>query len=467
MSSILEAEIQAVVEPPMAPINTEVYTSTAPPRAPLTEEEWANMDKPKVLIVGAGIGVGILEEFKKIGKLNTRLDVFDEERKPLFQVDFTKRPKYCGAEEYIFARPDLYDLLLRQIPQENIHLGKKVLSFEQNDLGVMLRCNDNKTHHGDILVGADGAHSAVRQQLFKVLKAKKLLPASDEGDLPFDCVCLVGQTEVLDPEEFPDMKLSHSKFNSVLGADYDWVQATTIRNTICWVVIQRLTSETSKKNDAFRSSEWGPEAADIMCNEIRDFKIPGGKDSNLTMGDLIDKTPKHLICKVMLEEKVFSKWHGGRTVLLGDACHKLNPSGGAGALTAMHDGVALANWISTLHKPELADIEAIFAEYQAERLPVAKEAVATSKLFKNMGGKTMLSVLSRSLFRNMPQWLLKQILIKMVAARPQVTFLPLVEDTGSAKPRYQPSLEKTLAIHKMRAAKKQAAPSPTEPTVAV
>lgn len=135
----------------------------------------------------------------------------------------------CGAEEYIVARPDLYDLLLRQIPQENIHLGKKVLSFEQNDLGVMLRCNDNKTHHGDILVGADGAHSAVRQHLFKVLKAKKLLPASDEGDLPFDCVCLVGQTEVLDPEEFPDMKLSHSKFNSVLGTEYDVGSSRDIR----------------------------------------------------------------------------------------------------------------------------------------------------------------------------------------------------------------------------------------------
>ncbi|KAG0345715.1 hypothetical protein BG005_001189 [Podila minutissima] len=442
MSSTLEADIQAVVEPPMGPINAEVCTSTATPRAPLTEEEWANMDKPKVLIVGAGIGVGILEEFKKIGKPNISLDLFDEERKPLFHVGFAKRPKYCGAEEYIVARPDLYDLLLRQIPQENIHLGKKVLSFEQNDLGVMLRCNDNKTHHGDILVGADGAHSAVRQHLFKVLKAKKLLPASDEGDLPFDCVCLVGQTEVLDPEEFPDMKLSHSKFNSVLGTEYDVGSSRDIRGMRKDNVIQRLTSETLKKNDAFRNSEWGPEAADVMCNEIRDFKIPGGKDGNLTMGDLIDKTPKHLISK-------------------------LNPSGGAGALTAIHDGVALANWISTLHKPELADIEAIFAEYQAERLPVAKDAVAASKLFKNMGGKTILPALRRSLFRNMPQWLLKQILIKMVAARPQVSFLPMVEDTGSTKPRYQPSLEKTLAIRKVRAAKKQAAPSPTEPTVAV
>lgn len=55
-----------------------------------------------------------------------------------------------------------------------------------------------------------------------------------------------------------------------------------------------------------------------MCKEVRNFKLPGGKDGNLTLGDLIDKTPKDRICKVMLEEKVFTTWHGGRTVLLGD-----------------------------------------------------------------------------------------------------------------------------------------------------
>jgi len=68
----------------------------------------------------------------------------------------------------------------------------------------------------------------------------------------------------------------------------------------------------------------------------------------------------------------------------------------------------------------------------------------------------------------MPRWLMKRIIVKMVAARPQLSFLPLVEDTGSTKPIYQPSLEKTLAIHKARAsAKKQSDTTATEPTVAV
>ena len=97
-----------------------------------------------------------------------------------------------------------------------------------------------------------------------------------------------------------------------------WATVTTFRNSICWVVVQHLDSATSKSIDSSLSPGWGSEAAEDMGNQVRQFQIPGGKASNLTMGDIIDRTPKDRISKVMLEEKIFSTWHGGRTVLLGD-----------------------------------------------------------------------------------------------------------------------------------------------------
>lgn len=51
-----ETEIEHVLEPTVSPFVGVVYTSTAKPKPPLTADEWADMDKPKVLIVGAGIG---------------------------------------------------------------------------------------------------------------------------------------------------------------------------------------------------------------------------------------------------------------------------------------------------------------------------------------------------------------------------------------------------------------------------
>jgi NADPH-dependent 2,4-dienoyl-CoA reductase/sulfur reductase-like enzyme len=56
MSSTPETEMQSAVESPVEYIKAEAYKWTAKPKAPLTAEERANMDKPKVLIVGAGLG---------------------------------------------------------------------------------------------------------------------------------------------------------------------------------------------------------------------------------------------------------------------------------------------------------------------------------------------------------------------------------------------------------------------------
>jgi hypothetical protein len=55
-----------------------------------------------------------------------------------------------------------------------------------------------------------------------------------------------------------------------------------------------------------------------MCNEVRDFPVDSGSDKHLTIGNLVDWTPKGCISKVMLEEKVFQTWGHGRTALIGD-----------------------------------------------------------------------------------------------------------------------------------------------------
>ncbi|KAI9242251.1 MAG: hypothetical protein BYD32DRAFT_403707 [Podila humilis] len=189
-----------------------------------------------------------------------------------------------------------------------------------------------------------------------------------------------------------------------------------------------------------------------MCKEVRHFKMPGGKDGKvMTVGDYIDRTPKHLISKVTLEEKVFQTWYGGRTVLIGDACHKLNPAGGAGAVTTIQDAATLANWICTLQSKKASEIEDSFKEYHAERYPLVKAAYESSKIFNHVGGKNLLALLVRTVIRKMPTFLWIKFINKMASARPQLSFLPLVKDTGLAKPMPQASLDKTLEIIRKRA----------------
>ncbi|KAF9402473.1 hypothetical protein BGZ76_007299, partial [Entomortierella beljakovae] len=47
-----------------------------------------------------------------------------------------------------------------------------------------------------------------------------------------------------------------------------------------------------------------------------------------TVGEIIDATRPDRISKVMLQSKLYKVWHHGRTVLLGDACHKVLPFAG-------------------------------------------------------------------------------------------------------------------------------------------
>ncbi|KAF9406928.1 hypothetical protein BGZ94_002892 [Podila epigama] len=132
----------------------------------------------------------------------------------------------------------------------------------------------------------------------------------------------------------------------------------------------------------------------------------------------------------------------------------MNPSGGLGAAHAMQDAVALANWIRTLRSPTVRELENVFKEYRTERYPIVKAAFSTSQMFRRNFGKigfvvdNFSSVMTREFMKRMPMWLYKLISKKICALRYQVSFLPLVEDKGKVKLRYQASLQETLKILK-------------------
>ncbi|KAF9428900.1 hypothetical protein BGZ94_000561, partial [Podila epigama] len=262
--------------------------------------------------------LGILDEVLSHAKPFPFSTGYNEQRQATRTLDYSPAKTIGGYLPHIISRPILYDILLRLVPPNKLSMGKKILSLLQNHEGVMIRCSDGSTFHGDILVGADGANSSVRQSLYKSLADKDSLPKSDNLPLPFNSICLVGQTRPMDPNVLTHLQDAHTWFETTIGEGkpYAWVTFTTKHNTICWMVLRHLDTKASREvESSFRNSEWGPEAADAMCKEVWDFPVPRAE---MTIGDLINATPKDCISKVMLEEKLFDTWHAGRTVLLGD-----------------------------------------------------------------------------------------------------------------------------------------------------
>ncbi|KAG0293463.1 hypothetical protein BGZ96_002805 [Linnemannia gamsii] len=288
-----------------------------------------------------------------------------------------------GYDRILLARPELYTMLFSNIPKEKIRMSKKVLSFQQNHEGVMLRFSDNTTIHGDILVGADGAHSAVRQHLYKTLGKQGLLPDSDTKEMCKGYISLVGTTDALDPEKYPGVLEEDSESYFVVGD----------KNTPYTVGVAEVADEQ------FKSSDWIPQQNQKMMDSIRHFKTPYG-----TLGDLFDVTPIERVSKV-----------------------------GAGAVNAMQDAVLLANHLYDIYPTSFENIKRAFSSYKDERFDAIKDQYPQSYMSaKLIYGHTLSERIVRHVVFNwLPKGIQHRQFLKDTAYRPQANFLPQAPKRGS------------------------------------
>ncbi|ORZ26666.1 hypothetical protein BCR41DRAFT_384252 [Lobosporangium transversale] len=385
------------------------------------------------------LSVNIMPVFEQLGLLDELLSfsvsynnstMYDHKLNVLGTVSMKDQKQICGYDKVIFARPKLHAMMLRQIPTDKITFGKRVLRTEEIDNKVLIHCSDNSTYSGDILVGADGAYSSVRQSLYKHLLEQGILPKSDSENLSLGYNCMVGVTDPLDPEKYPQLKDDFAHFTAILGKQrLSWGVVNVPGNQICWILLVQFDNADDAAEQRFRNSEWGPESTDAMVKEFRDALNPYGG----TMGELIDATPKERQSKVFLEEKLFETWFHGRTVLVGDACHKMIPAAGQGAINAMQDAVILANCFYDMPDASLKSITAAFQDYFDQRYEHAKMQIDISKfLGKVFAGQSFFERIFRKMILNyIPDWMNARNNIKVASYRPQITWMPFAPNRGT------------------------------------
>ncbi|KAG9061263.1 hypothetical protein KI688_007601 [Linnemannia hyalina] len=397
--------------------------------------------------------LGLLDELLSFSKPSFGGVMLTDELKPIGKtVANANYSDFIGYDHVLFARPELHDMLFNKIPKEKLHMSKKLLSFQQNQEGVMLRFSDNTTIHGDILVGADGAHSAVRQHLYITLEKEGLLPKSDTKAMSKGYISLVGTTNALDPAMYPGLLNEESEAFYIIGdkdTPYTWVTFTIPGYRICWnVIIQLDIAEIA--NEQFRSSDWVPQQNQKTMDEIRHFKTPYG-----TMGDLFDATDVERVSKVYFEDMLFETWNHGRTILIGDG---MRNTLGAGAVNAMQDAVLLANHLYDIFPTSFENIKAALTEYKEERFDAIKDQYPQSHInAKLIYGHTFYErVLRHVVFNWVPKSLQLKQLLKGTGYRPQANFLPQAPKRGTMDVIPQrPS--KRIEKEKKEAAKKELA----------
>ncbi|KAF9553306.1 hypothetical protein BGW38_009407, partial [Lunasporangiospora selenospora] len=162
----------------------------------------------------------MLEDIHKVSLPCAKIDYVRDDLTKVGVMHAANNTERYGYEGILLTRPAFYDVLLSRVPAHKILWSKRMLSFNQNKEGVMIRCSDNTTYHGDILIGADGAYSAVRQCLYKSMIQKGLtVPKLDMAPLHFDSHCVIGVTDVLTAEEYPVLAQRTGDFHVIIGKE--------------------------------------------------------------------------------------------------------------------------------------------------------------------------------------------------------------------------------------------------------
>ncbi|KAG0049676.1 hypothetical protein BGZ83_005510 [Gryganskiella cystojenkinii] len=308
-------------------------------------------------------------------------------------------------------------MLLSKIPAHKIHMGKRILAIFQNEDGVLIRTSDNATHQGDILVGADGAYSAVRLSLYRQLSETGQLPESDAEPLTKGFSCIVGITESLDPERFPELKDPFTHASLMVSED-----STHSVESEAFLLEQFRSS----------SSSWEADGNIKSLAEFKGLKTPHG-----TLGSLMESTLSDNISKVYLEDKMFKTWNHGRTVLTGD-----------GAINAMQDAVVLANCIYEMPSNTFENIQAALSDYKTQRYQHVITNYRSSQLnAKIKYGHTLMDRIMRYIVVNyLPKSIQTREVFKTLSYRPQLTFLAQALPRGQGPIQSQVLSKKYMTI---------------------
>jgi 6-hydroxynicotinate 3-monooxygenase len=252
-----------------------------------------------------------------------------------------------GAPHLLLHRGDLHMALATLVPDDVIHLGKKLVDFESGSAGVTLRFADGTSAQADAMVAADGVHSLVRDRMLGPEKPHFTGRVAYRTTFP---ARLLNGLEIDDATKWiaPDRHIVIYYINPR-------------RDEVYFV-----TSTPEPDYDLESWSTKGDMAA------LRDLY----RDFHPQVRGVLEACPEaHKWA--LVERDPLPRWTEGRVVLLGDACHPMTPYMAQGAATAIEDAAFLSRCLAEVD-PD--GIDEAFRSFEAARKPRTSRIQAVSRL---------------------------------------------------------------------------------------
>jgi 2-polyprenyl-6-methoxyphenol hydroxylase-like FAD-dependent oxidoreductase len=244
-------------------------------------------------------------------------------------------------------RADLQGALLRALPPDSVHLGRRFAGFEQRPDGVRALFADGAPVSCEVLICADGLHSPARAQLL--------------GDGP-----------------------------PVYRGYATWRGVTTLEHA---ALAPHVATEVYGRGSRFgigpvglgRTGWWAtfnePAEAAEAPHERRRKLLRLFGDWCAPVPELIEATPdENILRNVTCDRPPAGRWGEGRVTLLGDAAHPVTPNLGQGGCLAIEDAAVLARCLT-----KYADAARALRSYEAHRRARAARIGRYSSLYGKIG----------------------------------------------------------------------------------
>ena len=308
---------------------------------------------PQLARIGAGINLGanVMRIAHHLGLATAMYDIgiaptrhlsreWDTGR-VLFDAPLDRWAEAYGARNLIMHRGDLQAVLAGALPDGIITFDRRLIDMRPRGAGVQMVFADASRAEADIVIGADGVNSSVREILL--------------GPEPPIYTGFVAYRAI-----FPAARMGRRRLASDFAKWWSDERhpAAEDRHFLVYYL-------TRARNEIYIVTgsphpEWPGDTASVPATMAEIKACYEGFHQEVQ--DVIDACPQ--ASKWPLQERTpFDCWSTGAAVLLGDACHPMKPHMGQGANMAMEDAVVLVRCLQ--HCADPADA---FRLYEANRI---------------------------------------------------------------------------------------------------
>ncbi|KAK1710004.1 uncharacterized protein BDZ83DRAFT_757651 [Colletotrichum acutatum] len=325
-----------------------------------------------------------------------------------------------GYPQIFIDRKTLLHVLFDKLMfKDRVLTNKMVVTVDLSGEHVTVHTQDGAVYSGDIVVGADGVHSAIRSEMWRLSQESRsgLFKADAIDGLQSESKCIFGISKR--PAGLTGNAIQVNSFFK--SCNYMMLSAPDSR--LYWFLFTSLDRTCGKSIPKFTKEDERALAENHFDDQVTE---------TTTFGEIYAHRLHSTL--VALEDHVFPQWHFRRIITIGDAAHKVHPISAQGGNGAMETAAVLVNTLrrrmaNQTSKENLNedDIESVFAEVQAKRFSRVEDAV-------NQGCRTTAASIKETFFSRLfvdyffprfGQSLIWSLVIKNTETGPTIDDIPI------------------------------------------